>query len=126
GRRSSRRSSAHARPRARVGMGVAAERVKSKWPTVRRRATPPTRSRVPELPEVESVRRSLVRARLRAPVRSVWRSEHALRTGELWRDERLSLLRRATPLRWERRGKHLLWRLRSAAGDAVGLLVHLG
>lgn len=81
---------------------------------------------MPELPEVESVRRSLTRARLRAPVRSVWRSEHALRTGVSWRDERLSLLRGATPQRWERRGKHLLWRLASASGEALGLLVHLG
>lgn len=81
---------------------------------------------MPELPEVESVRRSLARARLRASVQSIWRSEHALRTGKLWRDERLSLLRGATPQRWERRGKHLLWRLSSASGDPLGLLVHLG
>ncbi|MCA9648498.1 MAG: bifunctional DNA-formamidopyrimidine glycosylase/DNA-(apurinic or apyrimidinic site) lyase [Myxococcales bacterium] len=81
---------------------------------------------MPELPEVESVRRSLVRARLSAEIRSVWRSEHALRTGTHWQDERLGLLRGATPLRWQRRGKHLLWRLRDREGDELGLLVHLG
>lgn len=81
---------------------------------------------MPELPEVESVRRSLGRARLRAPIEGVWRSRQALRIGALWRDERLELLRGATPWRWERRGKHLLWRLRDPQGEALGLLVHLG
>lgn len=81
---------------------------------------------MPELPEVESVRRSLSRARLRAPIRSVWRSSLALRTGASWRDERLMLLRGAEPVRWQRRGKHLVWRLRGAKGEALGLLVHLG
>jgi formamidopyrimidine-DNA glycosylase len=81
---------------------------------------------MPELPEVESVRRSLMRKRLLAPVRSVWRSELALRTGHAWQDERLALLRGATPQRWERRGKHLLWQLVSRSGEALGLLVHLG
>ncbi|MCA9707268.1 MAG: hypothetical protein KDK70_15555, partial [Myxococcales bacterium] len=60
---------------------------------------------MPELPEVESVRRSLTRARLRAPIEAVWRSREALRTGRAWRDERLALLRGAVPQRWERRGK---------------------
>ncbi|MCX4244064.1 bifunctional DNA-formamidopyrimidine glycosylase/DNA-(apurinic or apyrimidinic site) lyase [Paraliomyxa miuraensis] len=81
---------------------------------------------MPELPEVESVRRSLTRARLRSAVRSIWRSEHALRTGEHWQDEHLSLLRGATPQRWERRGKHLLWRLASKSNEPLGMLVHLG
>ncbi len=81
---------------------------------------------MPELPEVESVRRSLTRARLRAAVRSVWRSPQRLRTGHAWQDERLSLLRGARPQRWTRRGKHLLWQLESAAGEALGLLIHLG
>ncbi len=81
---------------------------------------------MPELPEVESVRRSLVRARLGAPVVKIWRSALALRTGKLWRDERLGLLRGATPQRWRRRGKHLLWALDNADGEPVGLLVHLG
>lgn len=81
---------------------------------------------MPELPEVESVRLGLTRARLRAAVRSVWRSPKPLRTGRAWQDERLSLLRGAVPQRWERRGKHLLWRLESRSGEALGLLVHLG
>jgi formamidopyrimidine-DNA glycosylase len=81
---------------------------------------------MPELPEVESVRRSLTRARLSAPVHLVWRSKQPLRTGHAWQDEQLSLLRGATPQRWERRGKHLLWRLASRSGEALGLLVHLG
>jgi formamidopyrimidine-DNA glycosylase len=81
---------------------------------------------MPELPEVESVRRSLTRAGLSATVQSVWRSKQPLRTGHAWQDERLSLLRGATPQQWERRGKHLLWRLESRAGEALGLLVHLG
>lgn len=81
---------------------------------------------MPELPEVESVRRSLSRARLRAPIEAVWRSEQALRIGAAWRDERLDQLRSATPQRWERRGKHLIWRLQGGDGDALGLLVHLG
>jgi formamidopyrimidine-DNA glycosylase len=81
---------------------------------------------MPELPEVESVRRSLTRARLHAAVRSVWRSKQALRTGQAWQDERLSLLRGAKPKRWERRGKHLLWKLASGSGETLGLLVHLG
>jgi len=81
---------------------------------------------MPELPEVESVRRSLTRARLRATVQSVWRSKQPLRVGEAWQDEQLALLRGATPQRWERRGKHLLWRLVSGAGEPLGLLVHLG
>lgn len=81
---------------------------------------------MPELPEVESVRRSLSRARLRAPIEAVWRSKEALRIGAAWRDERLEQLRGATPQRWERRGKHLLWRLRGEGDEALGLLVHLG
>lgn len=81
---------------------------------------------MPELPEVESVRQSLMRAALVAPVRSVWRSKQALRTGHAWQEERLTLLRGATPQQWERRGKHLLWRLASPAGEPLGLLVHLG
>lgn len=81
---------------------------------------------MPELPEVESVRRSLVRAKLRDPVESIWRSGLALRTGTHWRDERLSLLRGATPQRWIRRGKHLLWQLRDPDESPVGLVIHLG
>ena len=81
---------------------------------------------MPELPEVESVRRSLARARLRGKIDTLWRSRQALRIGAAWRDERLELLRNATGQRWERRGKHLLWRLRSVDDEPLGLLVHLG
>ncbi len=81
---------------------------------------------MPELPEVESVRRSLTRARLRAPIEDIWRSQKPLRIGTAWRDERLWLLRGATPQRWERRGKHLIWRLTAGDGERLGLLVHLG
>ncbi len=72
------------------------------------------------------MRRSLVRARLTAPVVGLWRSRLALRTGSRWRDERLELLKGASPRRWRRRGKHLLWALTGRDGDDVGLLVHLG
>lgn len=81
---------------------------------------------MPELPEVESVRRSLARAKLRRTIASVWRSEFALRTGVHWRDEQLAALRGATGQRWTRRGKHLLWRLHDRRDRPLGLLVHLG
>lgn len=81
---------------------------------------------MPELPEVESVRRSLARARLRAPIEAVWRSRKPLRIGAAWRDERLELLQGATPQRWERRGKHLIWRLHREDDEALGWVVHLG
>ncbi len=80
---------------------------------------------MPELPEVESVRRSLVRARLRGSIEGVWRSAQPLRIGAAWRDERLDGLEGAVPGRWQRRGKHLLWRLEGKKG-ALGLLIHLG
>lgn len=81
---------------------------------------------MPELPEVESVRRSLARADLGAAVKAVWRSEQPLRVGAAWQDEQLAILRGATPQQWERRGKHLLWQLVSRKGEPLGLLVHLG
>ena len=81
---------------------------------------------MPEMPEVETLRRSLVRARVRAPIRDVWRSDKALRTGETWRKESLRSLVGATPLRLTRRGKFLLWTLRSADDERLGWLVHLG
>jgi formamidopyrimidine-DNA glycosylase len=70
---------------------------------------------MPELPEVESVRRGLLRARLRAPVRSVWRSKENLRIGAHWRraNEQLELLRGATPGTVKRRGKYLLWHMQA-------------
>lgn len=81
---------------------------------------------MPELPEVESVRRGLLRARLRTPVRSVWRSKENLRIGAHWRraNERLELLQGATPGTVKRRGKYLLWHMHGEQ-DLV-LLIHLG
>jgi formamidopyrimidine-DNA glycosylase len=83
---------------------------------------------MPELPEVESVRRGLHRARLRAPVRSVWRSKENLRIGAHWRraNERLELLRGATPGAVKRRGKYLLWHMHADAANELVLLIHLG
>ena len=65
---------------------------------------------MPELPEVEWVRRGLERARLRAPVVGVYRSRFDLRTGAHWarRLERVRRLRGATPSAVQRRGKHLI------------------
>ena len=80
---------------------------------------------MPELPEVEWVRRGLVSARLRAPVVRVWRSRKPLRTGAHWRNERLRTLLAAVPSEVERRGKHLLWHF-DRAGEGWGLLIHLG
>ena len=82
---------------------------------------------MPELPEVETVRRGLERMRLRAPVVSVWRSRKPFRTGVQWqrRHERLAALVGGEPLRFERRGKHVLWILRATDG-AVAMLLHLG
>jgi len=82
---------------------------------------------MPELPEVECVRRGLARANLSSKViSSVWRSELALRTGAFWRDERLHLLMRARTGEFERRGKFLLWRLTSPKKQALGAVIHLG
>jgi formamidopyrimidine-DNA glycosylase len=75
---------------------------------------------MPELPEVESVRRGLMAARISAPIAAVWRSEHALRmSGDL------AALIGARPGAVGRRGKYLLWEM-DAAGEALGLLLHLG
>ena len=84
---------------------------------------------MPELPEVESVRRGLVRARVRAPIASLWRSPLQLRTGRNWRraDEQLDCLIGATPGAVRRRGKYILWHMEGAddRGELV-LLIHLG
>ena len=82
---------------------------------------------MPELPEVESVRRGLVRARLRAKVTELWRSRSPLRIGAAWREERLDCLVGATPGAVERRGKYIVWHFRGD-DDAheLGLVVHLG
>lgn len=81
---------------------------------------------MPELPEVESIRRGLARARLRAPIAGVWRSDKLLRTGAQWRREQLHLLVGARPDKLRRRGKFLIWELSSTEGEALGMLVHLG
>ncbi len=80
---------------------------------------------MPELPEVESVRRGLVRARLRAPVAEVWRSKSPLKVGAAWRDERLDVLVGAVPGPVDRRGKHIVWRFEGTNAQ-LGLIVHLG
>jgi formamidopyrimidine-DNA glycosylase len=81
---------------------------------------------MPELPEVESVRRGLTAARLRSPIDRVWRSNQALRIGTAWREESLALLTGCTPGRIARRGKYLIWRFAGGDETEVGLLVHLG
>lgn len=82
---------------------------------------------MPELPEVECVRRGLSRANLTDPISEVWRSEKDLRTGATWRDEQLSRLQGARGRRWRRRGKFLLWELDGQGqSEPLGLLVHLG
>lgn len=81
---------------------------------------------MPELPEVESIRRGLVRARLHAPIVDVWRSDKPLRTGAHWRREQLEQLVGATPQRFRRRGKFLLWTMRDATDAELGAVVHLG
>jgi formamidopyrimidine-DNA glycosylase len=81
---------------------------------------------VPELPEVECVRRGLVRARLRAEVDSLWRSDKLLRTGAHWRRENLQLLEGRAPAKIGRRGKFLLWSFEHGEAPTVGLIVHLG
>lgn len=81
---------------------------------------------MPELPEVESVRRGLVAARLQAPVCSLWRSEFKLRIGKHWESENLECLRGATPGAVGRRGKYIVWSFRGADDAALGLVIHLG
>lgn len=82
---------------------------------------------MPELPEVECVRRGLERADLSSKViRSIWRSDLDLRTGAFWRDERLHLLERARTGSFERRGKFLLWRLTGRDGEDLAAVIHLG
>ncbi|MEZ4428888.1 MAG: bifunctional DNA-formamidopyrimidine glycosylase/DNA-(apurinic or apyrimidinic site) lyase [Nannocystaceae bacterium] len=79
---------------------------------------------MPELPEVESVRRGLVDARVTAPVVSLYRSQKPLRIGAAWRRENLRALIGARPGALERRGKYIVWRF---TGDSpLGLLIHLG
>ena len=81
---------------------------------------------MPELPEVESVRRGLVAAKLAAPVRSLWRSEFKLRIGKHWASENLECLQGAMPGEVGRRGKYIVWQFRGADEAALGLVIHLG
>lgn len=81
---------------------------------------------MPELPEVESVRRGLVAARLRGRVHTVWRSRSALRIGTSRKHEGLDRLVGAQPGKVHRRGKYLVWTFRDANDIELGLLVHLG
>jgi len=81
---------------------------------------------MPELPEVESVRRGLVAARLRGRVHTVWRSNSTLRIGTSREHEALDRLVDARPGKVHRRGKYLVWQFVERRGDELGLLVHLG
>lgn len=81
---------------------------------------------MPELPEVESVRRGLAAAELRAPVVSVWRSEFKLRVGKHWQDENLGVLQGATPGAVGRRGKYVVWEFAKDGATPLGLVIHLG
>lgn len=82
---------------------------------------------MPELPEVETVRRSLEAQRLAGPVRGVYRSRLQLRTGAHWLRslERVRVLDGMTPSGLDRRGKYLLWEFDGSQRREV-LLVHLG
>ncbi len=100
---------------------------------------------MPELPEVESVRRGLVRGRLASPVISCWRSAFALREHAAWKHDALPLqhLIGHVPGTLVRRGKYILWKFEQQAAlrprqmrattrdagakqQALGLLLHLG
>ncbi|MBC7977115.1 MAG: bifunctional DNA-formamidopyrimidine glycosylase/DNA-(apurinic or apyrimidinic site) lyase, partial [Myxococcales bacterium] len=74
----------------------------------------------------ESVRRGLVRARLRAPVAKVFRSRSPLRVGANWQAENLRALLGARPAAVDRRGKYIVWRFDRDAKPPLGLIVHLG
>lgn len=85
---------------------------------------------MPELPEVESVRRGLVRAKLRAPIVAVWRSRLPLRTGKHWarKEEHVRRLAGHAPGRVRRRGKFLVWEFAPVEVQSapLALVVHLG
>jgi formamidopyrimidine-DNA glycosylase len=81
---------------------------------------------MPELPEVESVRRGLARARLRARVVEVFRSKSPLKVGAAWRKENVRALMNATPASVDRRGKYIVWRFDRDGAGPLGLVVHLG
>jgi len=79
---------------------------------------------MPELPEVESVRRGLISAQLSAPVSSLWRSEFRLRIGKHWATENLECLQGAVPGEVGRRGKYIVWTFHGQS--ELGLVIHLG
>ncbi len=81
---------------------------------------------MPELPEVETVRRGIAAAGLTSPVLEIYRSPLKLRTGAHWRREGLLKLVGATPGEVGRRGKYLIWEFAGRSGEALGLLIHLG
>ena len=81
---------------------------------------------MPELPEVESVRRGLVAAELRAPVAEIWRSAFKLRVGKNWAAENLRCLEGNVPKDIRRRGKYLVWEFAGPGGATNGLVIHLG
>ncbi|MEZ4380204.1 MAG: bifunctional DNA-formamidopyrimidine glycosylase/DNA-(apurinic or apyrimidinic site) lyase [Nannocystaceae bacterium] len=76
---------------------------------------------MPELPEVESVRRGLVEADLRAPVESIYRSRKRLRYSSS-----PNRLLGARPGALDRRGKYILWAFDGEGDERLGLLLHLG
>ena len=79
---------------------------------------------MPELPEVESVRRGLEEAQIVAPVVKVYRSRKKLRM-----DSPLRPLHGATPGPLRRRGKYIIWEFSPSShleAPALGLLLHLG
>jgi len=81
---------------------------------------------VPELPEVETVRRGIAAANIQAPVVDVWRSKLKLRTGAHWRREGLGRLVGSTPREVARRGKYLIWEFAKPGAKPLGFLIHLG
>lgn len=81
---------------------------------------------MPELPEVESVRRGLVAAGLSGLVTDVWRSRAKLRIGTTRGAEHLDRLVGARSGPVDRRGKYLVWHFTPPKGETLGLLVHLG
>ncbi len=81
---------------------------------------------MPELPEVESVRRGLVAAELRAPVASIWRSAFKLRVGKSWAEENLRCLEGNVPKDIRRRGKYIVWEFAGPRDEVNGLVIHLG
>lgn len=81
---------------------------------------------MPELPEVETVRRTLEAQNLEGTVAAVYRSRLDLRTGAHWQRarERVRVLKGMRPGTLDRRGKYLLWTFEGSSPQT--LLVHLG